>query len=139
MVFDHTEKSDVLMGGISALQSDTTRMSVSVSSIQQSLPAIMDGVQDLGPLIKTQISTVSDQVNQDQLIVQHNLSSLEDRVETFSSHQRLVLERIESRLVQKQQEDARLSRVEEILAHLQLTDLSTHQVKAPSHCSSRWF
>ncbi|KAK0100391.1 hypothetical protein ONS96_007672 [Cadophora gregata f. sp. sojae] len=127
MVADHKGKSDVLMGNIVTLQSETSMISTSVCSIQQTVPSIMKGVQHLGPLMETQVSSLSSRMDQTYEAVQSNFSGLGDRIEASSQSQRFQLDRIEARMAQKEQEDARLRRVEEILANLQLTDPCTRQ------------
>jgi len=129
MVLDHKGISDVLLRGIAALQSDTTTIKSSICSIQQSFPSIMENVQDLGPLIETQLSTITSRMDQDRQGVHHNIWSLGERVEASLVAQRLQLDRIEAHLALMQQAEGRLRRVKDILHGAQHTTACKCQVR----------
>ena len=82
----------------------------------------------MGPLIETESRNISGQMQRDERTLNQNISHLENQMVTSFLSQKSQLERIEAHLANRLQ-DARLRRVEEILAGLELTDPPGRQVR----------
>ena len=125
-----TQSNDISTGVVS-IQSEMMNLKAYVETANQSLPTIMDGIQALGPLIKTETRSISGQFLQDGRIIRQNISLLQNHVEKSFLSQRHQLDRIEARLNQAK-EDERLKRIEEVLAGLELTESPGTNVSSSS-------
>lgn len=133
-VSDYKVQSDTLAAGIISLRSESIGINSSIHAISGSLPAVMDGVQALGPLIKTESTKISSQMHQDGQVLRQNISHLENQMDASFLSQKSQLERIESHIAHRFQEDERLRRLEEILVSMELADLLGRQVSPKPPC-----
>jgi hypothetical protein len=133
-VSDYRIQSDTLAAGIISLRSESASINASIHAVSGSSPAVLDGVQALSPLIETESTKISSQIHHDGQILRQNISYLEKQIDDSFLSQKSQLERIESHLVYRFQEDKRLRRLEEILAGLELTDLPRRQVSPKPPC-----